>query len=149
MRGGLLWVFVKDVCSEPCCSGVCFAVHVVCLLPFCLDVSRLLLLCCCVVLRCCACCCFQSAVVWCAVALWVFVGCLEVLSHEVVSTSVDEGMVSCMCVVRSGVIVVLAAGCACWLLLCAVGWCMLVVMRGVTMYLLRRCGGVYSGEQGN
>ena len=94
--GGLLWVFVEDMCSEPCCSSVCFVVHVVCLLPFCFDVSWLLLRCCCVVLYWCVTCCFQSAVAGCAVVLWVFVDCLETLSQKIVSASVGESVVSCM-----------------------------------------------------
>ena len=58
--------------------------------------------------------------VGCAVVLWVLAGCLEVLSHEVVLTSVGESVVSCMCVTRGGVAAMLTAWCVCLLTSCAV-----------------------------
>ena len=116
--GGLLWVFVEDMCSEPCCSGVCLAVCVMCVLPFCFDVSWLLLCCFGVVLLCCGSCCFESAVVGCAAVLWVLAGCLEVLPHEVTWASVDESVVSCMCVALIGVFAMLTAWCVHVLMLC-------------------------------
>ncbi len=117
--GGLLWVFVEDMCSEPCCSGVCFAVGVMGAMPLCFDVSWLLLLFFGVMLFCCCSCCFESAVVGCAVVLWVLVGRLEVLSHEVIWASVDEGVVSCMCVALYGVLAMLTVWCAHAWMLCA------------------------------
>ncbi len=113
--GGLLWVFVEDMCSEPCCSGVCLAVGVMGAMPSCFDVSWLLLLFFGVVLFCRCSCCFESAVVGCAVVLWVLVGRLEVLSHEVIWAPVDEGVVSCMWVALCGVLDM-------WTVWCAHAW---------------------------
>ena len=117
--GGLLWVFVEDMCSEPCCSGVCFAVGVMGAMPLCFDVSWLWLHCFGVVLFFCCGCCFESAVVGCAVVLWVLVGRLEVLSHEVIWASVDEGVVSCMCVALCGALDMWTVWCAHAWMLCA------------------------------
>ena len=119
--GRLLWVFVEDVCSKPCCSGVRLVVCVVGALPLCFDVSLLLLCCFCVLLCFSFGCCFESAVAWCADVLWVFVGCLEVSSHEVVRASVDESVVSCMCAARCCMLAMLTVCCAHALMLCAVG----------------------------
>ena len=97
------------------------AVCIVGALPSCFDLS-LLMLCCFGVLLCfCFMCCFESAVVWCAGVLWVSAGRLEVSSHEVVRASVDESVVSGMCVVRCCVLVMLTVWRSHALMLCAVG----------------------------
>ena len=130
------------MCSEPCCSCVCFAVGVVGALPSCFDVSGLWLLFAAVCLLCWCGCCSESAVVGCAVVLWMPVGRLEVLSHEVVGASVYESVVSGMCVMLCCVSVLLVARCAyCWVL-CVLGWMWMYGGTGDAMYLLWRCGGV-------
>ena len=121
---------------------MCFAVDVVCALPSCFDVSGLLLLLVAVCLLCCIGSCSVSAVVGCAVVLWVSVCRLEVLSHEVVGASVYESVVSGMCVVLCCVFALLVVRCAHCCVLCVVGWSWLHKVCGIAMYLLRRCGGV-------